>query len=161
MLKYIKLFLWSLVNLSLENILWWIIVLWEWMLRHHKTQEFLNPPNFDWQLIRITKNTQVLNFSNSHVWPTPFPLLSNAPLLSPFIHWSLSLSPSTPHSCSPVMISHKYSADLMRQYHCNKLIESKRLFHLGIAHNNFWWSLKFKDEAKIKPLHRDTIGALL
>jgi len=25
----------------------------------------------------------------------------------------------------------------MRWYHCNKLIESKRLFHLGIAHNTW------------------------
>ncbi len=54
------------------------------------------------------------------------------------IHWSLSLSlssPSTHHSVSPIVISYKYSTDLMRWYHCNKLIESKRLFHLGIAHN--------------------------
>jgi len=41
-----------------------------------------------------------------------------------------------PHSILPVEISHKYSDDLMRGYHCNKLIESKRMFHLGIAHDS-------------------------
>jgi hypothetical protein len=41
----------------------------------------------------------------------------------------------TPHSILPVYDSHKYSADLMRGYHCNKVIESKWMLHLGIAHN--------------------------
>jgi hypothetical protein len=41
----------------------------------------------------------------------------------------------TPHFVLHIENSHKYSTDLMRQYHCNKLIERKQLFHLGIAHN--------------------------
>jgi hypothetical protein len=48
---------------------------------------------------------------------------------------SLSLSLSL-HPVSPVVISHKYSADFMRWYHWINLMESKRLFHLGIAHNS-------------------------
>jgi transcriptional accessory protein Tex/SPT6 len=45
-----------------------------------------------------------------------------------------------PHSVLPVEISHKYSNDLVRGYHCNKLIESKRMFHSGIAHKNLFLS---------------------
>jgi hypothetical protein len=40
-----------------------------------------------------------------------------------------------PLSVLPVLISHKYVDDLMIGYHCNKLIEPKRMFHLGMAHN--------------------------
>jgi hypothetical protein len=40
-----------------------------------------------------------------------------------------------PHSILHVVISHTYFDDLMRGYHCNKPLESKRMFHLGIAHN--------------------------
>jgi len=49
---------------------------------------------------------------------------------------SLSLSFSLiPLSVLPVLISHKYTDDLMWGYHCNKLIEPEQIFHLGIAHN--------------------------
>jgi hypothetical protein len=49
----------------------------------------------------------------------------------------LSLTPLYPIPCSILTVddSHKYSADLMRGHHCNKLIQRKRMFHLGITHN--------------------------
>ncbi len=85
-------------------------------------------------------NTLVSIFTNGHFWPTPFPFLSNAPSLTPLTRCSLSpsLSPSpcTPHSVSPVVIWHKYSDDFMRWYHWINLIERTWVFHLGIAHNN-------------------------
>jgi uncharacterized membrane protein SpoIIM required for sporulation len=42
----------------------------------------------------------------------------------------------TPHCIVPVGDSHKYSANLMRDYYGNKLIKSTQMFHLGITHNN-------------------------
>jgi len=60
-------------------------------------------------------------------------------ILSPSLNAMLcvSLLPfcPIPHSILPVEISHKYSADSMKDYHCNKLIERKQMFYLGIAHN--------------------------
>jgi hypothetical protein len=54
---------------------------------------------------------------------------------------SLSLSFSLPPICPipysvlPVTIPHKYLDDLVKDHYCNKLIESKQMFHFGIAHN--------------------------
>jgi len=77
------------------------------------------------------------------------------------IHSPSSINPSLclsfcplcliPLSVLPVLISHKYSADLMLDYHWINLIEPKRMFHLGIAHNNIntVWNIPnrtFKDE---------------
>jgi hypothetical protein len=58
-------------------------------------------------------------------------------MLSLSLALSLALLPffPIPHSILPVDNSQKYSADLMRDYHCNKLIGHKRMFHLGIAPN--------------------------
>jgi len=87
-------------------------------------------------LICIDKNTQVFNLTNGHFWPTLFPYVTNASSLTP-LSICLPLPPFclSPHSILPVENSHKYSADLMRRSHCSKLIESKRMFHLGIPHN--------------------------
>ncbi len=66
--------------------------------------------------------------------PTLFPFSTNATSLSPLICFlSLSLPPICPLSqyVLPVYISHKYSADLMFDYHRIRLIEPKRLSHLG------------------------------
>ncbi len=121
-------------------------------------EEFWTRLNLDWQLfdllIFIDKSTQVFYFINGHFWSTLKPFLTNA--LSPSLSLNPLLSLSLPPLCLitnsvlPVEISHKCSDDLMRGYHCNKLIKSKLMFHLGIAHNrimdNNWKLLKFKWE---------------
>ncbi len=67
--------------------------------------------------------------------PMPLPISTNAPSPAPLIYYSLSPSQAFLPYSLPVEISNKYSADLMIGYNCNKLIESKRMFHLGITHN--------------------------
>ena len=39
----------------------------------------------------------------------------------------------------------------MRDHHCNKLIERKQMFHLGVAHNNIY---DFVSKFTAKCLHR-------
>jgi hypothetical protein len=55
--------------------------------------------------------------------------------LNPLLCLSLLPLCLIPLSVLPVLLSHKYVNDLMRGYHCNKLIEPKWMFHLGISHN--------------------------
>jgi hypothetical protein len=108
------------------------------MLECQRNWRIWNPPNLIEslfiQLIWVAKNTQVSNFSNVPFWPTPLPLLSNTPSITLLIRCSLAFSHSSINSPTlflPVVFAHKYYADFMRRYHCNKLIESKYLFHLG------------------------------
>ncbi len=86
-------------TLNKMHMLWQNILLWERMLQHQRNRRIWNPPNLIDSLfillIHITKNTQVYNFSNSHFWPMPPPFLSNIPRLTPLIHCSLSLSPTS------------------------------------------------------------------
>ncbi len=124
--------------------MWRNIALWEWMLEHQKNPRIWNPPNIIDSLfillICITKNTQVLDFSNGHFWPKTLPPLSYAPSLTLLICCSLSFSLSfllhqLPTLFSSIVISHKYSAVIMRRYDWIIMIERKQLFHLGTAHN--------------------------
>jgi hypothetical protein len=60
--------------------------------------------------------------------------MTNAPSLTPLIRCSLYLSLlllSLPTLFSPVVISHKYSGDFIKQYHWIDLTEQTRLFHFG------------------------------
>jgi hypothetical protein len=61
--------------------------------------------------------------------------------------FTLSLFPSS-LPCSPILpavISHKHSYDLMGWYYCNKLIERKWMFHLGIAYNTWGLSTEWRN----------------
>jgi hypothetical protein len=113
---------WKFINWFLRGIFWhWTILvwwpniaLWERILRHQRNWRIWNPPNLTGSLfvllICITENTQVFNFSNSNFWPMPLSFLSNAPSLALLICCSLLLlppSPSSHHSVSPAVISHK------------------------------------------------------
>jgi hypothetical protein len=55
--------------------------------------------------------------------------------LNPLLCLSLLPLCLIPLSVLPVLIPHKYADDLMRGYHCNKLIEHELMFHWGITHN--------------------------
>jgi hypothetical protein len=86
-------------------------------------------------------------YLRSFLKPTPFPNSTNTPSIA---HYSAALCLPIRRFCHfilPVDISHKYSDDLMKGYHCTKLIESKLMFHLGIAHNimngNFFYQWIF------------------
>jgi len=121
--------------------IWQSIVLFERMLRSQISwiisettqisKSWLTVYLFYWCLsLRILRCW----FHQRSFLPTPFPSSTNATSLSPLIHYlSLSLPPicPLPQYVLPVYISHKYSADLMFDYHWIKLIESKRLSHLG------------------------------
>jgi hypothetical protein len=74
------------------------ILSWEGMLRHQQNWRIRDPPKLIDSLfvlmICIDKYTQVFDFTNGHLLPTPWPVLTNAPSLTPLICYSLSLSPS-------------------------------------------------------------------
>ncbi len=86
--------------------------------------------------------------------PKPSPFSTNASSLTLLICHSFSLSLS---SVSPLHFHLCHSTKIRRcfmiQYHCNKLIESKWLFQLGIAHNNYLKTLTpFNNLCLFEPL---------
>jgi hypothetical protein len=111
----------------------------------------LKPTQFYWLALNLSSIfalLKILRWSISqtaisdpcHFWPMPLLCQSNTLSLTPLFCCYISLSLSLtlfhlPTLFSTVVISYKYPADFMRQFHCNKLIARKRSFHLGIPHN--------------------------
>ncbi len=136
---------------------WWNMSLWERMLRHQRKLKNSKMPNLIDSLfvllICIAKNTQVFNFNNGHLWPTPLSFLSNTMSLTPLIRCSLSLSLCLLLHLFPTLFHLWY-------FHINtplilwdriiwkNLIKWTRLFHLGIAHNRWlFWILTIYNES--------------
>jgi hypothetical protein len=113
-----------MIEITTGLLIWQSIVLFKRMLRSQISWGISEPPKswlnsflvFIVLFVSVSKNTQVL------ILPT---VISNpryflSPPLSPLIRsLGLSLPPTspTPQYVSPVLISHKYSADLMFDYH--------------------------------------------